>query len=115
MKLPERIPKPLREMALFLPEFGDGEGAWSKDDVVTVIESLRGSTLAVSEVALFERVPWGYALSGLVQAIDRLPNEADADYAIRSRRSAADFIRGCTIVGDDALFALTFPMWKDAA
>ena len=44
-----------------------------------------------------------------------LPNEADADYAGRLRLAAADFIRGCDAVGDDALFALTFPMWKDAA
>jgi hypothetical protein len=115
MKLPERIPRPLQESALFLPEFGDGEGAWSGAEAVAVIESLKSSTVAISEVALFERVPWGYAPSESVRSIDRLPNEGDADYATRSRTSAADFIRGCTPASDDALFALTFPMWKDAA
>ena len=113
--LPERIPKRLRESALFLPEFGDGEGAWSRHDALAVIESLKGSTVAVSDVVLFERVPWGFAPSESVLSIGRLPKEADADYAKRSRQGAAAFIRGCESVKDDALFGLTFPMWKDAA
>lgn len=115
MRLPERIPKSLRESALFLPEFGDGEGAWSRGDALAVIESLRGSTVVVSEVALFERVSWGYAPTESTVSIDRLHNEAEADYAKRSRAKAAEFIRDCTAVSDDALFGLTFPMWKDAA
>jgi hypothetical protein len=28
---------------------------------------------------------------------------------------AAGFIRACATVGDDAVFKLAFPMWKDAA
>jgi hypothetical protein len=115
MNLPERIPKRLREKAVFLAEFGDGEGAWSKCDAMAVIESLNGTTVAVSDVILFARVPWGYAPSESALSIDRLPNEADADYAGRSRSGAADFIRGCEIVGDEALFGLTFAIWKDAA
>ncbi|HXX57045.1 MAG TPA: hypothetical protein VEI96_03510 [Thermodesulfovibrionales bacterium] len=115
MKLPELIPNRLRETALFLPEFGDGEGAWSKDDAMAVIKSLKGTTVAVSAVTLFERAPWGYAPSALMLSIDRLPNEADPDYAARSRRGAADFIRDSGITDDGALFALTFPMWKDVA
>ena len=113
--LPERIPRTLRESALFLPEFGDGEGAWTKVDAMAVIESLKGSTVVVSEVVLFERVSWGYAPSESALSTDRLPNEAEADYARRSRERATDFIRSCAVVNDDALFALTFPMWKDAA
>jgi hypothetical protein len=115
VKLPERIPKRLRASALFLPEFGDGEGAWPRADAIAVIKSLKGSTVAVSEVVLFERVPWGYAASESAVAIDRLPNEADPDYAQRSRSRAGEFIRDCATAGDDALFGLTFPMWKDAA
>lgn len=115
MTLPERIPKRLRERALYLPEFGDGEGAWSKDDTMAVIESLKGTTVAVSDVVLFNRAPWGYAPSEVALSIDRLPYEADADYAGRSRSEAADFVRSCGLVGDEVLFALTFPMWKGAA
>ena len=115
MKLPEQIPRRLRQMALVLPEFGDGEAAWSKDDAIAVIESLKGTTVAVSDVVLFKRVPWGYAPSESSLSIDRLPTEADADYAARSRSGAADFIRDGQKVGDDTMFALTFPLWKDAA
>ena len=114
MKLREQIPRPLRESALVLPGFGDGEGAWSGAEAVAVIDSLRGSIIAVSEIALFERAPWGYVPSETAMAIDRRPNEGDADYAMRSRVSAARFIRGCTPDSDDALFSLTFPIWKDA-
>ena len=115
MKLPERIPKALRESALFLAEFADGEGAWSKGGATAVVDSLKGSTVAVSDVVLFERVSWGYAPSESAVSIERLPNEADADYAKRSRARAAEFIRTCVPASADALFGLTFPMWKDAA
>ena len=115
MTLPERIPKRLRDTALFLPEFGDGEAAWSKDDAIAVIDSLKGSTVAVSDVVLYERVPWGYAPSERVLSVDRLPSEPDADFAKRSRAAAASFLRAAPTPGDEALFGLTFPMWKDAA
>jgi len=115
MKLPERIPKPLRETALILPEFGEGEGAWAKSDAMAVIDSLKGSTVAVSDIVVFERVPWGYAPSESAMSIDRLPTEGDSDYAQRSRASASNFIRNRTPISSDALFGLTFPMWKDAA
>lgn len=82
---------------------------------MAVIGSLKGTTVAVSDVVLFERVHWGYAPSESARAIGRLPNEGDPDYAQRSRASAANFIQGCPAVGDDALFGLTFPMRKDAA
>jgi hypothetical protein len=80
-----------------------------------VLESLKGTTVAVSEVVIFNSTPLGYAPSEFSVSIDRRPNEADADYAGRARSTAADFIRGCGIVPDASLFALTFPMWKDAA
>jgi len=82
---------------------------------LTLIERLKGSTVAVCDVALFERVPWGYAAAEAAVSIDRLPNEGDADYATRSRATAAEFVRRTATVSDEALFGLTFPMWKDAA
>jgi hypothetical protein len=115
MKLPERIPKRLRESALVLPEFDDGEGAWSRDEAMDVIESLKGTTVAVSDVVVFNRILWGYAPSESALSIDRLSNESDADYSARSRLAAANFIRGSAVVNNDSLFALTFPMWKEAA
>ena len=70
---------------------------------MAVIESLKGSTVVVSEVVLFERVSWGYAPSESALSTDRLPNEAEADYARRSRERATDFIRSCAVVNDDVL------------
>ena len=102
-------------MALFFPEFGDGEGAWSKDNAVAVIDSLKGTTVAVSDVVVFSRAPWGFAPSDLALSFDGLPNEADADYAGRSRLAAVEFIRVSGPTEGETLFALTFPMWKDAA
>jgi hypothetical protein len=115
VKLPDRIPKRLRNLALFLPEFDDGEGAWFKADAMAVIESLKGTTVPVSDVVILNMAPWGYAPSDLALSVDRFPNEADADYAGRSPSLALDFIRGSEMVDDKTLFALTFPLWKDAA
>lgn len=115
MKLPDQIPIQLRNLALFLPEFDHGEGAWFKDDAMRVIESLKGTTVPVSGVIMFNMAPWGYSPSDLVLSVNRFPNEADADYAARSRSLALDFIRDCETADDKTLFALTFPLWKDAA
>ena len=115
MKLPERIPKRLRDIAISLPEFGDGEGAWSREDAIDVVESLKGTTVAVSEIVVFDATPWGYAPSELGLSVDRLNNEADADYGARSRQAAAEFIHGTEATKRSRLFALTFPLWKDAA
>jgi hypothetical protein len=115
MRLPERIPKPLRDSASFLPELTDGEGAWPRSDALTVLESLHGTTIAISDVVLFELLSWGYVPVEPPLALHRLQNEGDADYAQRSRAAAKSFIQECTSASDGALFALTFPMWKDAA
>jgi hypothetical protein len=115
MRLPERIPERLRKKALSLPGFGDGEGAWSASDAVAVLESLKGTTVYVAGVVLFQRVQWGYAESKLALALERLPSEGDMDYALRSRSSAVNFIRRHELDGEEWLVALTFPMWKDAA
>jgi hypothetical protein len=116
MKLPERIPKPLRDSALILAEFGEGEAAWSGNDAIAAIESLKGSTVFISDVVLLEALPWvGLVESERELSIDRRTGEPDADYAQRSRASAAEFIRGCATASDDAVFKLTFRMWKDAA
>ncbi len=73
-------------MALVLPDFEEGEGAWRKDDALAVIDGLKGTTVAISDVVVWTRAPWGYAPSDLALSIERLPNEADADYAGRSPR-----------------------------
>ena len=115
MQLPEQIPKRLRALAVILPEFDDGVGAWLRDDAVAVIDSLRGTTVPVAEVVLYERVPGGYQPSGAAWWADRRANESDTDYARRSRLGAVGFIQGRESTTQDALFALTFPLWKDAA
>jgi len=115
MKLPEQIPKRLREMALVLPDFEEGEGAWPKDDALAVIDGLKGTIVAISDVVVWTKAPWGYAPSDLALSIERLPNEADADYAGRSRAAAGGFIRQCESGEVEPLYALTFPIWKDAA
>src|SRR5262245_40853886 len=115
MKLPAEIPKRLRDSAFSLPELEDGEGAWSKADAIAVIEALRGTTVAISDVVVFRTAPWGYAPSEVNLTTERIPTESDTDYAARSRSAASDFVRGHDTEDDDALFALTFPLWKDAA
>lgn len=115
MKLPERIPKRLRNMAVSFPGFGEGEGAWSRDDAIEVLESLKGTVVAVAGVAVFDHTTWGYAPSDVGLSIDRRTNESDADYARRSRQAAADFIRTADDSWGDRLYALAFPLWKDAA
>jgi len=37
------------------------DGAWSRDEAIEVIEGLKGTTVAVSEVLVFDPAPWGYA------------------------------------------------------
>jgi hypothetical protein len=115
MELPDSIPRKLRDAAIDLPEFEEGEGAWLKSDALSVIESLKGTTVAISDVVVFEKMPWGFAPGEHSWSCDRLPKEPDPDYAVRSRDTAAEYIRDCRQVPDDALFALTFPVWKDAA
>ena len=115
MKLPDRIPKRLRAIAVEFPEFGDGEAAWPREEAMKVIESLKGTTVAVSEVAVLDVTAWGYAWSDTGVSIDRLPSEADADYGTRSRKAAVAFIRSAELATGNRLFLLTFPMWKDAA
>ena len=116
MKLSDRIPKRLRDRALFFPEFDEGEGAWLKTDAMAVIESLKGTTVAVSDVVILHMAPGGYPIpSDLTLFVDRFPDEADTDYAARSRSLAFEFIQNSKMVDDTTLFALTFPLWKDAA
>lgn len=115
MKLPDEIPERLGNLALFLPEFDDSEGAWFKADAMAVIESLKGTIVAVSEVVILNMAPGGYMPSGLTISMDRFPNEADSDYAERSRHLALDFIRNSETGNNQSLFVLTFPLWKEVA
>ena len=115
MTLPDEIPKKLRDSALFLPEMDDNEGAWLKTDAMSVIKSLEGTDVSVSNVTIFNMAPWGYSQSDSALSVHRFPNENDADYALRSCSLALDFIRDSITVDEKALFALTFPLWKDAA
>ena len=115
MKLPERIPRRLRDAALSLPEMQENEGAWPRERALEVIDSLAGTTVPVSDVVVFSPVPWGYAPADTSLTIDRITYEPDADYALRSRSMAAEFIRSFEGAVEEALFALTFPVWKDAA
>jgi hypothetical protein len=117
MRLPDEIPRELRQNALLLPGLVDGQGAWSKDQALEVIESLEGTTVAISDVTPYHRVAWGtelhWATSETVWSVHRLNRESDIDYARRSRRAAAAFIQECEDGGEDLLFSL--PVWKDAA
>ena len=113
--MPDEIPERLCDSALFLPELEENEGAWVKRDAVAVIESLDGTSVPVSDVKILNTTPRGYVLSDPALSVHRFPNEADSDYSVRSRSLALDFIQKCETVDDKTLFALTFPLWKDAA
>ncbi len=113
--MPDQIPKGLRDSALFLPELEENEGAWIKRDAVAVIASLDGTNVPISDVKILNISLRGYALSDPALSFHRFHNEADSDYSERSRSLALDFIRKHETVDDKTLFALTFPIWKDAA
>lgn len=115
MKLPDRVPTRLREAALPLSDLDDGEAVWTRDDAIAVIDSLKGTTIAVSDVVFIERVAWGYEATETTLTIGRIPNESDPDYARRSRARAREFITATQVEGERWLVALTFPVWKDAA
>jgi hypothetical protein len=53
-------------------------------------------------------------MSETVWSVHRQRSESEIDYARRSRREAVTFLGDYEDCGDE-LFALTFPMWKDAA
>lgn len=115
MKLPDEIPKRLRNLAIVLKEFDDGEGAWFKADAVAVIESLKGTTVSISNIMILIEAPDGYMPSGLRLFIERFPNEADTDYAERSHAISLNFIRDSETINDKTLFALKFSLEKKAA
>jgi len=113
--LPDQIPKQLRDLAQFLPEFEDNEGGWFKGDAIAVLGSLEGTNIAISEAAIFNSAHGGYTQTVPGLSIHRFPNEADADYSVRSRSLALVFIQDYNADDDKTLFALAFPLWKDAA
>jgi len=115
MRLPPEIPDELATLAVGLPDLVDGEGAWTRGDALAVVESLRGTTVAVSDVILYEPAPWGYAATETEWHVDRAPNEPDTEYSLRTRSGASEFIRSCESAFERALFVLTFPWMKDAA
>ena len=115
MTLPRQIPRRLRSNSVSFADMTEGQGAWSRVDAVAVLESLAGTTLAVSNVDVFEPAPWGYVPSNAAWSGSRLPGEADPDYASRTRAAALAFIRAQDRADPVALFVLEFPIWKDAA
>ena len=115
MTLPPEIPEDLRAVAVNLPELGEWEGAWPQPDALSVIDSLKGTTVAIAHVTVFDKVHWGYAPSEVEWAGERQLNEPDTDYAGRTRSEAAKFIQECESASETSLFVLMFPMEKDAA
>ena len=119
MRLPDEIPGELRQNACFPPGLGDGQGAWCREDALAVIGSLEGTTIAVSDVTPYRSIAWGtevhWSVSDTEWSLHRMHNESDINYARRSRREAETFIAEYEDGPDETLFALTFPMWKDAA
>lgn len=115
--LPEQIPPRLEQQSVALPDLGDGEGAWVRTDALAVIEKLRGSTVAVYAVCLFEAapVPGGYAPTEVAWKRERKTGEEDEEYARRTQMGAATFICECEPPESPSVFVLTFPVSRDAA
>jgi hypothetical protein len=114
MTLPAAIPKKLRAIAIELPGLEEGEAAWGPQDALAVIESLRGTAVAIARVLPFGQAPGGYAPASDVWFAERRHGESDPDYAARSQEGAKAFIEERP-EQTGVLFALSFPMWKDAA
>ena len=114
MKLPTQIPKSLRTIAITLDEMDEWEAAWSREQAIEVVKSLKGSRVIVTAVTVFELIPGGYAPSEVAWSAARLPNEPDYEFAQRSQTGALEFI-GEANTSADALVALSFPIASEAA
>jgi hypothetical protein len=116
MRLPDAIPSKLRFVAISLKDLGLGEVAWRARDALAVIESLRGTPVAITGADLYRVEAWGIAPLTEGWHCDRLRGEMASQYAERSRGLAAECIADREArSGQEVVYALLFTLQQDAA
>jgi hypothetical protein len=114
--LPPEISTDLARRAIDVASDGNHDPAWTGEDVISVLDALHGTLLAVLGGDVFVRQPWGFAPTTESWSCERAVTESTADYAVRSRDWARDYVVGYTAEHDgDFVFVLYFDEQQDAA
>lgn len=113
MFLPDQLPASIARRCLQPPGLPPGEVAWSQDDALIGLAALDGSIVAVIQVDVYV-APFGQqelVFTGRRATYIYEIGERASEFAQRSRRAAAEFIRAGTT---DELFVIHFSGQDDA-
>ena len=116
MSLPPEIPEPLRSQGISLEDLDIDEVAWGKGDALEVIESLRGTKIAILGGDVYRSESWGLAPTYDSWLCDRMEGEQAFEYAQRTRHEARAYIETYGAGQDgNVLFSLRFSTQQEAA
>ena len=115
MNLPRQIPRRLQRNAIFLDGFTEGEAAWSRGEALEVIASLKATKVLVTQVSALLRTPLGEIVADSTWTLGPSRGELGTDYVARAHCGAKEFIASQKPETQEVVFALTFPLRKDAA
>jgi len=112
---PDEVPEHLLALAVPLDEDGE-EYVWAPAEALALIESLRGTRVAIEGGDVYRREAWGFVPTYESWSCERLPGEGSLDYARRSRDVALTTIE--TWVEDhagDTFYLMRLTDQQDAA
>ena len=116
MNAPDEIPESLRLAGITPPGIEGEDLAWNKADALAVVESLRGTRVAITGGDVYSLVSWGCLPTGEAWECDRLHLEDSLAYARRSRDAAMAFIQSHAVDREgDFLYVLIFSRQDTAA
>jgi len=119
MDLPLEIPEELRAAGIPVdPESDNDEIAWQHEDALRVLDSLRGTKVAVLEVFVYVPQPDGDTLlsANTGWACEPALGETASDFAVRSHEGAIAYMESLAKSGtDEAFYSMLFSEQDDAA
>src|SRR5687768_10266805 len=86
------LPREIVDLAVAVPGLPEGTLAWTAESARQAFHALRGGTVAVIEIEVYDRVAWGFAQAEDSWTCNPLPGEPASDFAIRSRHGARSWI-----------------------
>jgi hypothetical protein len=92
MSILDRIPQQLRRHARSLDQLGIDDVAWTKEDARRVLDSIRGSNIAVLGGDVFKEHSDGLEPAYDNWHCDRVQGESLTDYATRSLEHAWSYV-----------------------
>jgi len=114
--LPREIPERLRSLGIPLENQDVDDLAWNKADALDVIDSLKGTKVAILGGDVYRSEPWGFVPAYDNWTCIRMEGELASEYARRTRQVAATFVQE---YDDDqasnVFFALRFSTQQEAA